>query len=258
MNDFDSTQEFLQSLPEVGENEAFEFACHPQVRCFGHCCGDLNLMLPPYDALRLRANLGEHSKDFIGKRCTLLNAPDTGFPLLRLNMSDGEGKPCTFVDAQGGCGVYPDRPAACRMYPLGKATRLAEDGSLETRYFVVQEPHCKGFEESTTWTPASWQADQGLEGHNLYNDRFAALMGRQKAAGHPVDQRHASMVFLALYQPDRFQEYLRDVGALGRLDLTDEQREQILADEFAALDFAFGWLELALFKDETNLRRLQK
>jgi hypothetical protein len=250
----DQTQAFLASLPELKTGEQFRFACHPDVDCFNACCGDLTLMLTPYDALRLRKNLDLSSRDFITERAEVLAAPDTGVPTLRLNMQVGPKRPCPFVTRQG-CSVYPDRPAACRTYPLGRATRLGQDGELIEQFFVVREDHCHGFAEDTDWTSATWLTDQGLEAYNAANDKLVKLLGRIKAKGRPLDQRQASMALLALYQPDRFQEFIRDMRLFERLEVTPERQAAIMADEEAALDFALDWLELVFFGHSDNLKK---
>jgi Fe-S-cluster containining protein len=244
----------LESLPEIGLQETFRFACHPGVRCFNACCGDLTLTITPYDALRLRRALGEDSRTFITNRGTLVVAPDTGFPLLQLRMMTGPGKPCPFVTAKG-CSVYEHRPAACRTYPLGRATRLTSSGGIEQQFFLVREAHCRGFEEERDWTPATWLADQGLEAYNRSNDRLTDIMGRQKLTGRPIANRHTNMAFLALYQPDNFHKFIEDMKIFERLDLDEDRKRAILEDEEETLRFAMDWLELALFGDCANLRR---
>lgn len=248
----DATQAFLESLPEVRPGEAFRFACHPRVPCFNACCGDLTLTITPYDALRLRKALGESSREFITNRCTLVVAPDTGFPMLQLRMMTGPGKPCPFVTAKG-CSVYPHRPAACRTYPLGRATRLAADGSIVQQFFLVREAHCRGFQEERDWTPETWLADQGLEEYNRANDRLTDIMGRQKKAGLPMSNRHTNMAFLALFQPDSFRKFIEDMKVFDRLDLSDERKRAVLEDEEETLRFAMDWLELVLFGDCVGL-----
>ena len=41
-------------LTALGLDEAFRFACGPEVACFNDCCRDLFQALTPYDALRLK------------------------------------------------------------------------------------------------------------------------------------------------------------------------------------------------------------
>ncbi len=253
MNDHDATQQFLDRLPELAPDQEFQFACHPGVPCFNACCGDLTLMLTPYDVLRLRRHMGLSSNDFLRTRAHVALAPDTGLPLLRLRMRDDKRRSCPFVSDKG-CTVYPDRPSACRTYPLGRATRPGEDGGVRERFFVVREPHCKGFKEASTFTPATWLADQELAVYNAANDRFMQLLARIKATGRPIDPRHANMAALALYQLDNFGNFIRDTGLLNRLELNAERRAAVLDDEQARLDFAIEWLELLVFGESRGLK----
>ena len=75
---------FLQSLPEIDPATPFTFACHPNVGCFNACCGDLNLLLTPYDVLRLCRGLNLPSAAVLEKHCELGLYPDTGFPAIHL------------------------------------------------------------------------------------------------------------------------------------------------------------------------------
>jgi Fe-S-cluster containining protein len=251
MSDRDATEEFLQSLPEIKPGERFTFHCHPRVSCFNACCSDLNLVLTPYDVLRLRQGLGLTSEQFLEMHCKLGAFPDTGYPALHLKMDGGPNKECPFV-SPAGCTVYPDRPAACRTYPIGRATRLCREGEdspsgLVEQYFLVQEPHCLGFQEDQSWTIEEWVADQDLQRYNAWNDRFTGLMALQKRRNEQIQQRQTALVLLALFQLERFQDFVRDVNLFSRLELSQEAQERILTDPETALEFAFDWLELALY-----------
>jgi hypothetical protein len=255
MSDHDATQAFLESLPELAPGESFRFACHPKVPCFNACCSDLSLMLTPYDVLRLRAKLGLTSREFIARHAQADQAPDTGFPMLRLRMrADIPGAPCPFVTREG-CSVYPDRPGACRTYPLGRATRTDPSGEVVEQFFVVREPHCRGFEEGSSWSSGDWLKDQDLREYNRCNDRYMLLLSEAKRRAARLDQKQANMVFLASYNLDAFREFLVNTGMLGRLVLSDEDSAAILADETHRLMFAMDWLELVLYGIERNLKR---
>lgn len=248
----EQTQQFLDSLPEVKPGETFQFRCHPGVACFNRCCGDLNLMLTPYDVLRLRKALQMSSEEFIKTHAGVTVYPDSGYPFLHLRMSEQPGAPCPFVRPEG-CSVYPDRPAACRTYPIGRATRLDENGNLVEQFFLVREDHCVGFAEDGEWTLDTWLDDQGLPRYNEMNDRYMRVMARQSGRG-PLPSKHANMCLLALYQPDRFKDFVRDMGFLKRLDMGEEEAERIFADEESILEFAMDWFELVVYGDNERLR----
>lgn len=251
----DATQAFLESLPELKPGESFRFACHPKVPCFNACCSDLALMLTPYDVLRLRSRLMLSSRDFIARHAETALAPDTGFPMLRLRMMDSvPGSPCPFVTREG-CSVYPDRPGACRTYPLGRATKTGASGEVVEQFFVVREPHCRGFEEDARWSSGEWLKDQDLKEYNRHNDRHMLLLARAKDLGARLDQRQANMVFLAAYNLDGFMRFLSDTGMMDRLEMGAHDREAVERDETRRLEFAMDWLDMILFGRTEALRR---
>lgn len=248
----DKSQQFLDKHEELAPGQGFRFACHPGVPCFGACCSALNLMLTPYDALRLRRALGLPSRQFVHEYADMTTMPGIGLPLLQLHMQDTSAKRCPFSKADFKCAVYENRPSACRTYPLGRATRPSETDSaaIEEQIFVIREPHCRGFEQQAQWNTASWMDDQGLAAYNASNDRFmalaASLRNMAEATGQRLGGQQTGMAGLALYQPDDFQRFLISARALERLDMSDERRAAVMSDEDACLDFGFDWLELTL------------
>lgn len=251
----DQSQEFLDSLPELKDGERFQFKCGPSVPCFNACCSDLTLMLTPYDALRLRSGLELSSRDFIQRYAEVGAGQDIGFPLVRLRMLDDAKQSCPFVRPEG-CSIYGDRPGACRTYPLGRASQLDGNGELAVQFFIVQEDHCKGFAEDGEWTSEEWLKDQGLEEYNEANDAYMRLMNRWGAKGAgPLDSRQVNMAFLALYQPDEFQRFIKDMGVFKRVDVDEAEQGRIMGDEEAALGFGLKWLSLILLGEAEGLKK---
>jgi uncharacterized protein len=252
----DLSQQFLNEHDELKQGQDFCFACHPGVSCFGACCSALDLMLTPYDALRLRRSTGQASKDFVHEYADMSAMPGVGLPLLSMHMQDTETKRCPFSHS-GACAVYENRPSACRTYPLGRATRPGPQG-IEEQIFVVREAHCKGFEEAPHWSPNTWMADQGLVPYNAANDRFMALVADLRRfsqdTGQHLTSQQTGMSGLALYQPDDFQRFLTGSHLMDRLDVTTARREDVLHDEDACLDFGFDWLELSLMGHTDHLQ----
>ncbi|WP_243544256.1 YkgJ family cysteine cluster protein [Pseudodesulfovibrio tunisiensis] len=253
----DETKEFLESLPQLKDGETYCFKCYPGISCFNECCGDLNLVLTPYDVLRLRRALEMPSKNFVHGFCEAQLAPDTRFPVMRLRMTDNARRSCPFVRTEG-CSVYPNRPGACRTYPLGRATRPDGKGGILEQFFVVQEPHCHGFEEKDAWTSREWLKDQGFEPYVASNDRYMNLLARWKETGKSLPDQMVHMSMLALYQMDDFRNFVRDMKVFERLDVTLERQEAVLTDEEAALEFGMDWLELMLFRSCDRLKPKEK
>lgn len=249
----DETQDFLDSLPELEEGKTYCFKCYPGIACFNACCTDLNLVLTPYDMLRLRKALGKGSIEFLRNHTTGHFAEDTQFPEFRLRMSDNESRSCPFVTEQG-CTVYADRPGACRMYPLGRATSPDGEDGVRERFFIVREDHCKGFLEENEWSGASWKKDQGFEEYTASNDRYMRILARIKASGQSVSEKMGHMAVLAMYKVDEFQAFIRKMHLFDRVEVDEERQKAILEDEFAALEFAMDWFELMLFEDNDKVQ----
>lgn len=255
-DDTDKSQQFLDEHEELAPGQGFQFACHAGVPCFGACCSALDLMLTPYDALRLRRSTGQTSRDFVHEYADMSAMPGVGLPMLQLHMQDTEAKRCPFSH-NNACSVYENRPSACRTYPLGRATRPGPEGVVE-QVFVVREAHCKGFEQTAQWNTATWMTDQGLGAYNAANDRFMTLAADLRRFGQETGQRlnsqQAGMSGLALYQPDDFQRFLVGSHLMDRLDMTEARREDVLHDEEACLDFGFDWLELSIMGHTDHLQ----
>lgn len=248
----EETQAFLQSLPELAPEQSFQFACHPGVSCFNACCADLNMPLTPYDVLRLRRELKMDSENFLEKFTIMGQYPHSGFPLFFLKMNNSSQRECPFV-SPAGCTVYANRSAACRTYPLGRATHEDAEGKTVEQYVVVQEAHCTGFMENASWTSHEWLKDQGLEPYNAYNDRYMHLMAQQIKTGRTLAPKHMGLCMLAFYQLDRFAEYIRSKNLFAQCTVPPQIQEQILEDEEARLGFAFDWIAHVLFDEHGSL-----
>ena len=49
----------------LNADSEFQFKCHKGVKCFNQCCRDINIILTPYDIIRLKARLGLSSEEFL-------------------------------------------------------------------------------------------------------------------------------------------------------------------------------------------------
>lgn len=224
----------------------FTFGCHPGVSCFNQCCADLNLLLTPYDTLRLKNRLGMRSEKFLDQY-TEPRPGERRFPLLQLKMSRQPGRPCPFV-TPAGCSVYEDRPGACRTYPLGRGSAT---GGREM-FIVVKEPHCRGFAGEKSWEVQEWLADQGLEPYNRLNDRWMEIVTAKSSLG--PEERITSkvqMFVMVSYNLDRFRDFVFGSRFLDRFDLEPELVAKLRSDDEALLYLGFDWLNFALYGQKT-------
>jgi hypothetical protein len=247
--------ETAETFDYLGQ-EPFSFACHPSLPCFTECCRDLKLVLTPYDILRLKHRLGLSSGDFLDRFTETKLGEHRGFPGVLLAMRDNELRTCPFVSPSG-CRVYEDRPGACRIYPLGRASSLTR-GQPESRqfYFLVRESHCRGFQEPTCWTVESWSANQGLEMYALFNDLWTAIITHKGSLGpQEFIPKKLQMFFMASYNLDPFRQFVFGSKFLTRFDLDRETLRKIENEDEALLKLAFKWLNFALFGEKTLLIR---
>jgi len=229
----------------------FSFGCHSRVNCFTECCRELELVLTPYDVLRLRKKLALSSADFINRYIVLEQEENDVFPRLYLGMVDDGRASCPFV-GPAGCMVYEDRPGACRAYPVGRGVTLAPDGRQQEIHVLVKENHCLGFGEPQSYSVAEWFHNQGLSEYNVMNDKVMSLLYHEQARqGTRLTPEQIDFFLLAFYKLDEFKEFVSGADFLTRFNVTEKDIRAALIDEESLLRFAVRWLKKVLFNDES-------
>lgn len=238
----------LKNSDRMTRNDCFQFHCGPTVPCFTECCRKLDLALTPYDVLRLCKRLDMAPSDFLDDYTVIKAGSRHGFPEFSLKMGmDGE-RLCPFV-SENGCTVYEDRPGACRIYPLGRASSKNRSTNLnEEFYFLVKEPHCKGFEQSRRWAVDEWICDQEIEQYNRLNDQLMELymLGFRRGLAQ-LSTQQLQMFVMACYNLAKFREFIFKTSFLTKFQLSINEIDLIRNDDVALLEFSFKWLKFALF-----------
>ncbi|MFP4036977.1 MAG: YkgJ family cysteine cluster protein [Desulfobacteraceae bacterium] len=239
----------------LAETDKFRFRCHKGISCFTQCCAGLNLLLTPYDIVRLKSRLGMSSDEFIERYTEPKMDEPYVWPVIRLLMKDDQRKSCPFVTSEG-CTVYEDRPGACRIYPLGRASMTPDRGGVREKFFLVKEPHCKGFEEDREWDAREWMASEGVDLYNSMNDSWLRILTNRTPVGpkEAAARKHA-MFFMASYNLDRFRDFVFKSSFLDRFHVDPATREAIASDDTALMTFAFDWLRFSLFGEQTMSTR---
>ena len=240
----------------LGPDSKFQFKCHKGVKCFNQCCRDINIILTPYDIIRLKTRMGISSEEFLALYTEPQILEKTDLPVVMLKLLDEEGsdperKACPFV-REDGCLVYVDRPTTCRYYPLGVASLSHKGDSDEDEfYFFVHEPHCLGFEEEKNWTVSKWRRDQGVDVHDEINAEWTDLLVRKRSfpPNMQLTEQTKKMFFLASYNIDKFREFVFESSFLNRYSVDGATLEKIKADEIDLLKFGLKWLKWLLFKE---------
>jgi uncharacterized protein len=240
-----------KNVKKIEKEEGFCFSCHPAIPCFTDCCRQLELALTPYDVLRLKKACGLHSKEFLDRYVIIEQEDYETFPRFYLTMVDDGRESCVFV-AESGCTVYKDRPGACRAYPLGRAAIRQPDDSVEGFFVLLQEAHCRGFEEQQGQTPAIYSEAQELADYNRLNDAMTAILQHdQIRKGMKFSADQIDQFILALYNLDQFRRVLF-AGDLPKATPLDESTRLRLEDDEKLLFYAIDWLQALLFKTKTS------
>lgn len=238
---------------KLTENSRFKFRCHKDIKCFTACCSNINIVLPPYDLLRLRKRLGMTTEDFINKYCTIEILAKTLLPVIILKMGTDEKKSCPFVTPDG-CTVYEDRPSNCRYYPLGMATlrKKEAEGGKDEFYFMVKEDHCKGFEENKDWTVAEWRKDQNADHYDDMNRGWMEVLIKKKSFGEKeFPEIKNQMFFMVSTNTDYFREFVFGSSFLETYDIPAERIEKVRNDDEELLKLGYEWLRSAMFAEDT-------
>ena len=239
-------------VPErLGRHSRFRFECHKQVGCYTQCCRGINIILTPYDIIRLKHRLNLTSDEFLAIYTTLQLLEKTDLPVVTLKLLDDEQSSCPFV-RQEGCIVYEDRPTTCRYYPLGVASlSYKTEIDEEEFYFFINEPHCLGFHEQTDWTVERWRKDQGVDIHDKINAEWTDLIVRKHSfiANMKLTDHSKQMFFLASYNIDKFRQFVFQSSFLARYDIDYETTQKIRDNELELLAFGLKWLKWLLYKE---------
>jgi len=245
-------RQILKEYPRLDIDSEFTFRCHPGVPCFNECCGDVNIFLTPYDVIRLKNHLGISSTEFLKKHTIAPMDRNLKYPVILLQMNSDEKKTCPFVGPKG-CGVYENRPWACRMYPLGLASPGDDSDELDNEfYFLLKENHCKGFNEPTKFTVRSWLDDQGIAEYNKMGELFKQLTTHKYFRDNnqlPPDK--VEMFFLVCYDIDRFRKFVFESSLLKKFIVDDDTIAAIKEDDIELLKFGYNFLHFSLFREPT-------
>lgn len=236
----------------------FTFACNKGMKCYTHCCSAINIILTPYDIIRMKNRLGLTSDQFLAIYTKPEMLSRTKLPVATLKMLDDANQSCPFITPEG-CAIYEDRPLSCRYYPLGTAAFREQEiqPTGEDFYFMVREAHCFGFESDKEWTVAEWRRDQGVEPYDEINKGWMELMLRKKSFGFEAElsEQSKGMFFMVSTNVDRLKRFIFESSFLQKYDIDTDTLERIQNDEVARLKFGLDWLQSALFgADKVNLK----
>ncbi len=237
----------------LGLDDVIQFHCRPGIACWNECCRSIDIQLTPYDVLRLSRRLGVPTWQFLAEYAVQFDLDPHGMPGIKLKPVEG-GTACRFLREEG-CGVYEDRPAACRYYALG-AMGLRKMGTSEVEdiYFLVKEPHCLGHREPRRITIREYRREQGVEKYDEMNREWRDIVLKKRSSGPTVgapSERSFDLFFMASYDLDSFRLFTQSEGFREMFDLPEAELRRLEEDDEALLAFAIRFLKQVLFGERT-------
>jgi Fe-S-cluster containining protein len=238
---------------KLGLDDTIRFRCRPGIACFNKCCQNINIMLTPYDILRLKQRLGITSAELLARHATVFEMDAHGMPGIKMKTKEGTAE-CQFLTPEG-CGVYQDRPAACRYYALGVTSLRAVGSSTpEDFYFVVKEEHCLGHDEPRSLTVREYRREQGVEQHDEMNREWREIILKKRSSGPTVGKpspRSMELFYLASYDLDNFRLFVASPFFHDVYDIEPALLQGLLTDDVELMQFGFRYLKQVLFGENT-------
>lgn len=225
-------------------DQAFQFKCGAEVPCFTDCCRDITIVLTPYDVVRLKNALEITSEEFLDQYTIIIPREKRLIPMVVLKMNEDNDKRCSFV-GRDGCSVYNDRPWPCRMYPLN----MNDDGTFG---LIADPAKCKGLEQPDHARISNWLIGQGVPMYDEMNMLFSQVTAPLQAQELDIDNpKIYQMTFMALYNLDKFREFVFGSSFLDRFVIDDISIEKLKRSDVELLKFAFDWIKFGIFGQKT-------
>ena len=246
-----SEQNEQLNLKPILNNETFCFSCYPGISCFNECCHEIDVILTPFDALRIKNEIGIPSDRFLAEYTQMQKLKDTEIPLVKLKMQDEADKKdhCVFLTGEG-CLIYQNRPAVCRNYPTGVATQDPKEGDNHNPFFILEEDMCQGHREKKDWTVETWKKNQGVSELEDLNKPWLEIVAKLKNLSLKDEKDQKMNIFLMVcFDLDTFRKMVFQSSFLKRFKIEEKIIQLIENDEEELLKFGFQWLNFALFNE---------
>lgn len=236
-------------LRVLGPEDIFRFNCRRSFDCYTRCCRDITIFLTPYDIIRMKNALQLSSGEFLN-RYTVTMIADSGLPVVVLKMQPDAEKSCPFVN-RNGCRIYPDRPWACRLYPLQPESTKITDKAGKAYYSVIDVPFCRGLHAARAVTLADWMEEQGIPAYLEMEAPFKKVVASDRLTQATItNKKIQEMIYMACYDLDRFRRFVLESTFLERFEVDSQEVEIIKTDDSALYRLALRWLEYGLLAQQ--------
>ncbi|MBS4096076.1 MAG: YkgJ family cysteine cluster protein [Sulfuricella sp.] len=236
-------------------DKVIQFQCRKGITCWNACCSNIDIILSPYDILRLKRRLNLTSGEFLTQYTYPFEFEKEGVAGVKFKPVDN-GTACQFMRPEG-CSVYEDRPTACRYYPVALLSMRRQDEFTDSwSYALIEEKHCLGHNEPRSLTINDYRKEQGLEDYDQLARGWRQLILKKKSSGPTVgkpSKRSLLMFFMACYDLDRFREFVISDSFNETYDLPGDFKQKILGDEIELMQFGFRFLRQVMFGEDEGI-----
>ncbi len=255
-------------VPEMSDgSKQIQFQCRKGISCWNACCSNIDISLTPYDIVRLKQRLDISSGELLQKYTVPYELEPGGIAGVKLRPVEN-GRACQFMQPEG-CGVYEDRPTACRYYPVALLSMRKQDEYTDTSsYALVKEDHCKGHFEPRNLSIDEYRAEQGVAEYDELARGWRQLILKKKSSGPSIGKptkRSLQLFFMVCYDTDRFREFIVSQGFTELYDIPAEEMTKLLTNDTELMLFGFRFLKQVLFGEnsiamhqETAAKRLER
>jgi Fe-S-cluster containining protein len=238
---------------QLSGDTVIQFRCHKGIDCFNACCRNIDIMLTPYDIIRLKQRLGITSTEFLREYTYPFEFAKDSVAGVKLKPVEG-GTACQFMTDEG-CSVYADRPTACRYYPVGLLSTRRQDENVDrVSYALVQEDHCHGHFEDRKITIDDYRREQGLEEYDEKGRLWRQQILKVRSAGPYIGRMSLTsrkFFFMASYDLDRFREFIKSEGFHSTYDVDTQTMDQLLSDDLALMAFGDRMIRQIMYAENT-------
>jgi uncharacterized protein len=105
----------------------------------------------------------------------------------------------------------------------------------------------QGLKEQESWQISEWLLDQGVVPYDEMNTLFSSVTIPLSAQDLDVDNPQIlKMVFMALYNLDKFRNFVFQSSFLNRFEVEPTRIEKIKRSDLELLKFGFDWIKFGL------------
>ena len=156
----------------LGPDSRFTFRCHKDVKCFTQCCRGINIILTPYDIIRLKNRLGLSSGEFLAVYTELQMLEKTDVPGGHPQAPGRRGRPGRqeSLPLRQARGLHrlrgpPHRPAAITRWGWPRSPTRTTRRAMSFSSWCAR-PTASDSRRTRSWTVLEWREDQGVDVHD--------------------------------------------------------------------------------------------